>query len=567
MKHTGLISSALLLRCAGVVTLALCLVDCQSCDREQQRLQPAAVSSASLAPVPAPVGLVGRLRMAAPKTLWSALLQSGGLQQVPVNLEVMLAAQLGLSPLSAGQFAVEQPIAALLLQQGSALNWVWAVKLHSGAELIASLTRGQAAAFEAVERGSGQTLLRSKTASPLSLAVIGQHLLVAGDQTALLSGARYLVQSLSQPGAEHPSVELTLEQAAISAGLVQKLRRDWQQTRALWAQQATALAGQHGRKADLAEPAAVLDVISAGCERAFAIGDSISRIQLQLTPTATGFQLDAELTVVAGGAAEQALAGFRPGTAQALGGLPLGVRAALLSHRQDEEPAVVGAEVKAQAAMLFGARVGPQILQRVEGAFSDLARGLDSPTVWGLLGSLSEPAVFLTARVGDRSAFERGMSAAFALLSLPAFELLLQPGSKALSVQLPALQLTAHGRELTLATAATRGESPTRVRALWLVRGDMGYLVVGTNAEPALSELLAPAQTLDSLLGEVEAPLDAMLLIAGSTSEPGRTPALSATLSPHATGAALRLQGSAAVFSTVAPWVLGQLAAIPRGQP
>ncbi len=203
--------------------LALCLcvlaLSCGRCD-ETQDAPP--TRSAPLAPVPAPAGLSGEMRIRAPGALLTEVRQAMGGPSLllPRTLGGLLVDLLGL-PLQAAELFDEQlPMVAASAVDGATPHLAVAVHVRGRDRLQQLLTSGGDARFDADTQGevihlAPRPALREARIDA-SVALIDHYLVAGSSRDAIDRLGTYLTRTLSARPPPEDDVDLTLHAPALS---------------------------------------------------------------------------------------------------------------------------------------------------------------------------------------------------------------------------------------------------------------------------------------------------------------------------------------------------------------
>ncbi|HEY6078449.1 MAG TPA: hypothetical protein VIW29_06585 [Polyangiaceae bacterium] len=437
--------------------------------------------------MPAPKELLAELSIGNPRETWQRLRQLGGdvAQVLPSSLPVLLATSLSLPPAAAGNLDEALPmVGALLAREGSSEpDVVIGMHVVSGAELVASLTLGDAAKLRRLELGPRLVRLLPAPGAPEfngALGVSGNYLLLATRVEALTLAGRFVAESLPRRASSEVGLRLRAGEQVVSGSIAGVLRQAWQARRAALAARDRAEREAKGRPPDFADPEVLLSGIDSVVESGLGVLESARELVLEVVPEADRLRAELSLAPGADGPAALLASELVTGSLAPLLALPASTRAALLvrdSAAQDGESAV-----GAGAARLFGERLQPQQAARLTKTLDALARARSGATVIGVVDAPA-PALVVACEVTDADAFSSAVSAALGLVELPAVDNWLAGtiGRPRLTLGKPAAGLS-RARLSLLAAARSPGlPLPTELRLAWEAREGVGHVVVSPD--------------------------------------------------------------------------------------
>lgn len=471
------------------------------------------------APLPArPREVVADVVISAPAEFWQAAQALGGgpLALLPRGPELALGAALGLPPLVATRLDLRGPAAAVVALSPE-LAAVLAIRVASGAELIADLTTGAAAAYRAEREGELVVLAPVAPAgSKLALAVLDNALL-AGSRPRLAQLSPYLVRSLLARATSEGPVRATLPGAALRELVVpavrERLRVEREQLVAMEERERVL----RGRPADLADPGAVLVALDERIESALAWFSSLAEVRAELALTEARAELQLRLVPEATGSARDGLNSQARGRPLQALALPADVAALVFAmrpatHSPDEGKRLLG--------RLFGERLKAEDRAAYDGAVDAVDAGLGPAQALGLLPDLR---LVWRGDVQDAKLLRRGIHELLWFMQRePVAGLLGRPRPVEKSSRLPGLDESSQRVDVTFAArrAADGGSSrPGKLtfesavgaeRALggfaWQAESPLSLLVAAERgqrtlaADPLASELIGSAGEVNWLL-------------------------------------------------------------------
>jgi hypothetical protein len=501
---------------------------------------PAPVPSSALAEAPAPADLIAELSLGNPKETWQRARLLGGnyAQALPSSLPVLLATSLSLPPSAAGSLDEGVPmVGALLSRQGTPEPAV-VIGMHvtSGAELVASLTLGDAAKFRRAELGPRVVRLISAPGAPEfngALGVSGNYLLLATEVSALKDAGRFVAESVSKRARREPGLTLRAPANALTAALASWLREAWQARRSALSARDRAERDAKGRAPDFADPQVLLAGADNTVESWSAVLESSRQVSLSLTPEVDRLTAELSLTPAPDGAAALLLRELVVGSAKPLLELPSSTGAALLLRG---EALGTGSGPGESIAQLFGGRLSAAQTKQLIDTFDAFSKSRHGATVLGFVPA-PVPALLLSCELTTGSDFPEAFANVLSLLQLPPVS-----GLLAGSVGKPSLELSRpkngpHRARLRLRPAGhgLGVPLPPSLSIAWEARDGVGYVVVSPDetlglapfheasrlassdwlihSQPGLADLRALALFADTRLIAPGGPDDAKLLL------------------------------------------------------
>jgi len=515
---------------AALLALAAC----------QSKGAPAPAASSSVAEAPAPGALIAELSLGNPKETWRRARLLGGnyAQALPSSLPVLLATSLSLPPSAAGSLDESVPMVGALLSRKDASEPAIVIGMHvlSGAELVASLTLGDAAKFRRLELAPRVVRLLPAPGAPDfngALGVSGNYLLLATEASALSDAGRFVAEGVSKRARSEPGLSVLATDSALTGALARRLREGWQARRAGLAARDRAEREAKGRAPDFADPQVLLSGADNTVESWLAVLESSRQVALSLTPEADRLSAELSLTPGADGAAALLARDLVVGSAAPLLQLPATTGAALLMRGEAE---AAGPGPGESIAQLFGGRLNAAQTKQLVEALDAFAKSRRGVTVVGFVPAPA-PALLLTCELTAGSDFPEALAQVLSLLKLPPVS-----GMVTGALGKPSLELTksANGvRRARLRLQPTaRGLAlplPKSLSVAWEAKDGVGYVVVSPDetlglspfaeasrlassewlvrSQPGLAELRALGLFLDTRLLAPGGPDDAKLLL------------------------------------------------------
>jgi hypothetical protein len=412
----------------------------------------------------------------------------------------LLTTSLSMPPSAAGSLDETLPMVGVLLSSKDKAEPDAVLGMHvmSGAELVASLTLGEAAKFRRVELAPGlQRLLPAPGAPDFNgaLGVSGNYLLLATRVEALAEAGRFVSESVTRRARNEPGLTLRTSEKVLTGSLSRTLRDAWAARRARLAERERAQRQAMGRPPDFAEPEVLLGGIDSIVESWLGVLESSRELSVNVLPL--GDRLVLELTLLPGaeGAAPLLYKELVAGPLAPLLALPEGTGAALLLRGEDRPDADAAQNAGASLVKLFGERLAPEQATKVLEAFDALGKSRRGATVVGLV-TAPVPALVATCELASSEAFPGAVADVLRVLELGPVSSWL--GS---TVGRPTLELkpAASGprrARLRFQRLAQRTALPLpgELHFTWEARDGVGYLVVSPDAKLGLSPFAPEAR-------------------------------------------------------------------------
>jgi hypothetical protein len=477
--------------------LALGPVACRS------KKAPAPAASAIVAEAPAPASLIAELSVGNPKETWQRARRLGGdyAQALPSSLPVLFATSLSLPPAVAGSLDETVPLVGVLLARKDSQEPDFVVGMHvlSGAELVASLTLGDAAKFRRLEVAPRVVRLLPAPGAPEfdgALGVSGNYLLLATTLSALTDAGRFVAEGVVKRARTDPGLTLRATEKVLTGVLAQRLREAWQARRAALSASDRAERDAKGRAPDFADPQVLLAGVDNTIEAWLGVLESSREVSLQLTPEQDRLRAELSLTPAATGVAAALSRELVVGPVAPLLQLPASTAAGLLL-RGDAETG--GAGPGESVARLFGERLNAAQTQRLVGAVDAFARSHRGATVFGFVPTPA-PALLVTCELGVGNAFAQAFADLLALLELPPVRGLVKG-----TLGEPVLELAKPVGGVRHARVRFRAQShaaatplPKALSLTWEAKDGVGYIVISPDDALGLSPFATTARLASS---------------------------------------------------------------------
>jgi hypothetical protein len=477
-------------------------------------------ASAAVAEVPAPQGLLAELTLGNPKDTWQRLrlLLGEAAQALPSSLPVLLTTSLSLPPAAAGNLDEGLPMVGVLLSRSDSSEPDAVLGMHvvSGAELVASLTLGDAAKFRRVEVAPHLVRLLPAPGLPELngvLGVSGNYLLVATRVEALAAAGRFVAEALPRRASNDVGLRVQASQQVLSGSISRVLRQAWQAQRAALEARDRAEREAKGRAPDFADPAVLLGGMDSTVESWLGVLEGSRELLFEVVPEGDRLRVELSLTPAATGPAAQLAGELLTGSIAPLLALPASTRAALLFRGSD---AGAEAEPGQGAAQLFGERLDPKQAARLSEALGALWRARRGAIVIGLVAAPS-PALSFDCEVNDPVAFTSAIGETVGLVQLPVVSKWLTGtlGQPTLTLGKPNAGVSTARLQLHSSKRPPGLPLPTDLRLAWAASDGVGRLVASSDAKLVPASLAeGPRLGATSWLARSEATLAASVATA-----------------------------------------------------
>ena len=388
-----------------------------ACSKRKSDAAPSARPVPPVAPAP-PAGLMAELVVADASAFWKVSRELIGLRgaTLPKRFEPVVAVVLGLPGSVANFLAADRPLFGVWLLADGEPSLVLALKLRSAAELVLELTRSGGGYRAERDAASGVTRLVG-TAEGRALGVREDWLLVGDTAPALSAAGAYVTDVLAARPLPIEASRVTVPRAALAGPFTEWLRSRLDQLQKALAKSAEAATRAAGRRADFADPTAVLGLLERASAWLLALVADGEALRATVLPTPFRLELSLELEPRAGGPAARFAEALLLGPIDPLLTLPSGAACALLIQGADATAAPDAAHPSDVLGSLFGARLREGDAKRMRAVLERFARGFRSRGAYALYADHS-----LVARQAVRDAVEaeRALEEGFALLDVPA---------------------------------------------------------------------------------------------------------------------------------------------------
>jgi hypothetical protein len=438
---------------------------------------------------------LAELSVGNPKETWqkARLLAGDRASALPSSLPVLLTTSLSMPPSAAGSLDETVPMVGVVLagKEGGEPDAVLGMHVSSGAELVASLTLGEAAKFRRVELIPGLVRLVPAPGAPEfngALGVSGNYLLLSTRLEALKEAGRFVSESVTRRARQDPGVMLRTNEKVLAGSLSRTLREAWAERRSALAKHDRAQRQAKGRAPDFADPEVLLGGIDNIVESWLGVLESSRELSLNLLPQAERLVLELTLVPGAEGAAKSLHGELVVGPLAPLLALPDSAGAALLLRGDDKPDAKAAPNIGASLARLFGERLAPEHATKMQQAFEALEKSRRGATVFGLI-SVPAPALLATCELADGEAFVAAVAEVLRLLELTPVSSWLASTVGKPALELPRASTGPRRARLRFQRAAPRAVAalPSELHLTWEARDGVGYLVVSPDAKLGLA--------------------------------------------------------------------------------
>jgi hypothetical protein len=386
-------------------------------------------------------------------------------------------------------------VGAVLGRTGSAEpDIVLGMHVTSGAEVVASLTLGDAAKFRRVELAPRVVrLVSAPGAAELdgALGVSGNYLLLASRADALRDAGRFVAEGVAKRARSEVGLSLSANQGAVASALSRRLRELWQARRAELVERARAERQVKGRPADFADPEALLAGADGVMESWLSVLESSRALSFELVPEAARMRLELALLPGAEGAAAQLDKELVVGSLAPLLALPRAANVALLVRGEPAGHAADGNSLAEALSKLFGSRLSAEQSKQLSAALSGFAQAHHGASTAALV---APPALLLTFETTDAEAFSQSFADVLSLLELPPISSwlggLMGKPSLAFSAKSADGVRRAHVRFQRRA-AAPRSPLPPALSFVWQARDGVGRVLISADEATGFAELAA----------------------------------------------------------------------------
>lgn len=400
-------------------------------DEKPAQTQPSALAAVDLTPIPAPKSLLADVFIATPESTWRDTrgLAGAGAALLPSSYPLLVTTLTGLPATAASSIDAELPVVGALIDVADAKpGLVLAVHLRSGRELIASVTKGADARFDAKLDASSQiTELTPKSAGksqPLGLGVLGNYLLVSTQREPLVEGGPYVVRSLSKQPAPKEPVVVIASKEALAGPIASRIRTAWKKRRdELQELDLSARKARGGRAPDFGDPAAALLGIESAIDDLISILQGSEQAKLIVRPGAAHLEAELEVQPKASGEAKKLIDELPVGKLARIQALPRDTSLVMLSH-STSEGRVAGAVATEQAfSKILDKRLTEADQKRLMDVLTALAKGRGDQLLMGFGRAAGSDEIALLMRVdaSDAAEFNRGIRGARGLFDVKAF--------------------------------------------------------------------------------------------------------------------------------------------------
>jgi hypothetical protein len=453
----------------------------------KSRSEPQPLASAVVVPAPPPPkGLAAELVVPRPNEFWvgvRGLLGTVG-ELLPKSAELAFGTSVGLSPIAATSLDLSAPLVGAVALEGPRQAFVLAVRVTSGAELVAHLTTGNTPTHRVQNDGAVRVLEPIAAARPGPALAVLDDMLLVGTRAELPVLGPYVVRALGRRSPQKPdgAMNVSVSAAALRDVIVPSLRALLGEKREFLEQTLKLTESAQGRSADLADPRAVLRGLDTVAEDGLAALAKARGIEARLLPEATRLLLDVEF-----------FAGTR--AASTLADVPLAFLYgapddALLRVSLGRAEAAAPADLGVALNELFGERLTAADRAKLEEAVRLVEAGRGRAQLFGSRGD----GMFWSGDVSDAKQLEQGLSKLIGLLGKKPFGALAGVTRARLEKRrVEGLAEPVHAATIELArpVSAQVGLIPRKLGLVWAVGASEFTLAAAAEPEPLFRALAA----------------------------------------------------------------------------
>jgi hypothetical protein len=463
-----------------------------------------------MAPVPAPTGLVAELFVSNPGAAWKKLRDTSGAVILPQSYGVLLTTLLGLPPLAADAFDDSATTTgAVALDEASQWQATLAIKLVSGREFIARLTTGSKAAYEEKKQDGGITLLApkpGKASEEITLAVLGNTLLVARSAAAVTRLGPYAAKSLPRKKPPAPGAVLYVPKTALSGPVAAEVRKRWKALSEELSTSDLANRQKHGGRApDFGDPQAALAVMTGNIDVWVKMLQGADHAQLELRPEADALRVHFEVDPGQSADLGKWVKELAVGSASPLLVLPDNAAVGVVTRSSSEQRAHSAQSTADAIGRLFGDRLKATDKERVAKALTELAQARGDEAVFGFVRTADSGGLVYRGPTTDQRQLDSAAKSLVGLLRLPAFEEPLRQfvgefNIKQSSAKIAGLPNKAERVLLSIKPSGMRmakdpkgqvSAAPRPVELMWTSIDDVTYGAMTIDAPPLLVAMVA----------------------------------------------------------------------------
>lgn len=480
-----------------------------ACNRCESDAKPVASQAPAVAPAPVPRQLLFDVFVPKPSATWRSVRELAGpaARMLPVNVELLVARFLGLKPIVAGRIEADRPWLGAVLRSasGEEPGWVFAVRVQSGAELIAELTRGNTPSHRASQSG-GLTLLEgSEPGSARSFAVVDDYLVMGENPAALKLAASYAARTLPRREMPPKSISMVAGRGQLRGAAVSFIESSWRSYKKQLDEQRKRTQRAHGGRApDFAEPTAVLGALDAWVEEFTSYARSSERLEVAFQPSKTSASLSLELVPTQGGKAESWVDRIAVGSASSVLSLPTDATLAFWSKSSPADRASQADTASAGLKSLLGTRLSESDAKSLHGIFDNLSKGRGDELLVGFVVA-PQPGLLVRGSVSEESALAEGLSRLPSLLEVsplaePLASFVGRPRVVAASSGLPGTRAA----RIEFVSAGQPASAGQKLEAIWANDDKQYRWVAGPAPARALFQLLSEPPATLKRLGTLE---------------------------------------------------------------
>jgi len=340
---------------------------------------PDQAASLTLAPVPAPSGLLAEGILATPDATWQRLQRGGGggAGLLPTSIGGLLAGALGLDPRLGLEVNGASPVYVVAAGDGASPAWVFAARLTEERR-ARPLLEGPGAVAGVRDGGEGLTILvpsgKRGSEEIVSAVAPGGWLVVASGLAALSDLAPYATRTLpAKLGAGDAAIAIDVLPSALAGPLADAATKGWDGTQRAMLENDRALREAHGGRApDYGDPRAIIASLDSWIQKRISPLRDLAGAHFSIDVN----EGDVRVTVNApfassAGAASALAAGFHAGDVTPLATVPRETVLGLLLRDEVRARASDGVELEAALTTTLGPRVSLDDGNRIHRAIDD----------------------------------------------------------------------------------------------------------------------------------------------------------------------------------------------------
>jgi hypothetical protein len=345
---------------------------------------------------------------------------------MPAGFGMLATTLLGLGAGNAESIDTDIPVTGAIAENGEDLALALALHIKSGAELVARLTTGADAGYDAkADPATSITLLVPKAGKPsgeVALGVLGNHLLVSNNVEWVKKLGPYAARTLGKKPAPKEAVVVTLKKQALTGPIQKRLGGWWKAQKAKLERADQDNRQKHGRGTpDFGDPAAAISGLDSTITGLIGLLGTSAGARVIVEPSTERLDARIEVDAEKDGALAEMLAGFSVGGAGEILALPSDVSLAILARTSPASRDKTAKSTAQGVSDLFKDRLTDADKKLVETTLGDLARGRGDWETYGVLLKEGKGGLLYRASVTDWKALDAGAKGLLKLLSVRAF--------------------------------------------------------------------------------------------------------------------------------------------------